>query len=329
MGPDILSCRHVAGGGEPRPGTITPAGEAGSLGPPTRAAASATILCDMESLTNDPGSRAPARAVVVTGLVAAVAAGGLALATGRTEHTARDTHRFEAPKDLAVRVDGGDVRVAAGDAVGVLVTRDARWSGPHAPSAPSMEHGILRMGGCGPWWNRVLVLPQTCRATYTATVPAGTRVDLTSDTGSVDVAGRYDALAVRSDTGGVDVSRAEAPEASVRVDTGGIRLGPGVARIGARTDTGRIRGEGLTASRVNAGTDTGGIDLGFASPPDSVELRTDTGGITLRLPRGGYAIDARTDTGGVDIDPVLQNGSSARRIVLRTDTGGITVEVAP
>lgn len=285
------------------------------------------ILRRMTTSPND--THRPVRTVVLLGLSALVAAGGFAVAAGRESHSLRDEHHFPATETVALQVEGGDVNVIAGDVDRVSVVRDARWSGRYAPAAPELRGGEIRMGGCGPWWAHIVALPVGCDARYDVTVPKGTRVNLTSDNGAVDIAGRFSTLGVVSDTGGVDISRARASEASVVVDTGGVRLGPGIGLIGVSTDTGRIRGEGLEASRLVARTDTGGIDLTLAVAPDLAQLRTDTGTVNLKLPRGGYAIDATADTGSVDVDPVLQDGTSGHRVTVSTDTGGVTVGVAP
>ncbi|MEV6972893.1 hypothetical protein [Kitasatospora sp. NPDC093806] len=175
-------------------------------------------------------------------------------------------------------IDGltGGIEVRAGDAVRVVEKQSYRGDPPR--TRHEVTDGTLRLAyDCS-----------DCGVGYEVTVPAGTAVRLSSD-------------------------------------TGGIRLTGLAGEVRAKVGSGGVSATGLTSAKVSATVATGGIDLAFAASPTTVDARTDTGGVRVRVPGGEpYAVDAGADRGGVEVTVPRQVGAP-RTIAARTRTGGVAV----
>ncbi|MGW4893280.1 DUF4097 family beta strand repeat-containing protein [Kitasatospora sp. NPDC004240] len=182
----------------------------------------------------------------------------------------------EPVRELVIDGHTGGIDVRAGDAVRVVERQN--FGGEPPQTTHEVKDGTLRLTyDC-----------DDCGVGYEVTVPAGTVVRVSSETGGVKLAGL-------------------AGEVRATVGTGGVTA------------------SGLTSPTVRVSTGTGGIEVGFAASPTTVEARANTGGVRVTVPQGEeYAVDARADAGGVDVG-VPRHDGGARRITAHTDTGGVTV----
>jgi hypothetical protein len=226
---------------------------------------------------------------VVGGLVAAVIVvlSTAGVVSAFTEQRRTTTTTFpQALSKVVVDTGTGSVDLKGGRAGSqVVVERRTRSSLGTAPtSSEAVAGSVLTLrGGC-----RGLGL---CDVAYTVTVPPGTAVTVTTDTGSVDASGL---------DGDLDVT----------------------------TSTGSIELDGLRSARVAAQASTGSVELGFAAPPQDVRAETSTGSVEVVVPGDGtaYAVQSSTSVGSSEVT-VPVDSSSPRRIQARASTG--SVEVRP
>ncbi|WP_327677944.1 hypothetical protein [Kitasatospora sp. NBC_00458] len=182
----------------------------------------------------------------------------------------------EPVRALVIEGRTGGIEVRAGDAVRVVERQSYRGDAPD--TRHEVRDGTLRLAyDCS-----------DCGVGYQVTVPAGTVVRLSSE-------------------------------------TGGIRLHGLAGEVQAEVGTGGVEGTALTSPVVRVSADTGGIEVAFAASPTRVEARAVTGGVRVRVPDGEpYAVDAVAGAGDVEVGVPRQAGA-ARTITARTDTGGVAV----
>ncbi|MFD5084689.1 hypothetical protein ACFVYP_14590 [Kitasatospora sp. NPDC058201] len=182
----------------------------------------------------------------------------------------------EPVRELVVEGRTGGIEVRAGDTVRVVEKQSYR--GPAPETRHEVRDGTLRLAyDCS-----------DCGVGYEVTVPAGTVVRLSSE-------------------------------------TGGIRLHGLAGEVEAKVGTGGVQGTALTSPTVRVSAETGGVEVAFAASPTTVEARSVTGEVRVRVPGGEpYAVDAEAVTGGVEVAVPRQAGAP-RTISARTDTGGVVV----
>lgn len=261
----------------------------------------------MTHLTDEPPTQA-SRSWLAIGIVVTVVvlAAGLffgyrALAGSGSPST--DTTSTTYPQEITaldVRVDAGTLTVATGPASTATVQAALTWDG-EKPTVTQQWTGtqLSVVTGC-PGSGR-------CEVDLTITVPAGTAVTSTTETGDASLTGL---------TGPV----------SVRTETGEIRLSQLGGQVTADAEVGSVTGDALTSGAVTATTETGDITLGFAADPQTVVARASTGDVTVTVPRSstGYQITADTDSGDRRVS-ATQDRSAGRTIEAHTGTGDVTV----
>ena len=261
----------------------------------------------MTHLTDEPPTQA-SRTWLIIGIVVTVIvlAAGLffgyrALAGSGSPST--DTTSTTYPQEITaldVRVDAGTLAVTTGPAGTTTVQAALTWDG---------ERPAVTQQWTGTGLSVVTTCPgsERCEVDLTITVPAGTAVTTTTDTGDATLTGL---------TGPV----------SIRTDTGEIRLSALGGQVTAATEVGSVTGEDLTAGSVTATAETGDITLGFAADPQTVVARADTGDVTVTVPRSatGYRVSADTDDGDRRVG-VTQDQAAGRTIEAQTGTGDVIV----
>ncbi|MFE7189015.1 hypothetical protein [Kitasatospora sp. NPDC057541] len=183
----------------------------------------------------------------------------------------------EPVRELVVEGLTGGIEVRAGDAVRVVEQQSFRGEPPR--TRHEVSDGTLRLTyDCS-----------DCGVGYRVTVPAGTKVRLSSG-------------------------------------TGGIRLAGLAGEVRAEAGAGGVTASGLTSSAVRVSVATGGIDLAFATSPTTVEARADAGGVRVAVPGGEepYAVDAESGAGGVEVT-VPRRAGAPRGITARTGAGAVAV----
>ncbi|MDI5965054.1 DUF4097 family beta strand repeat-containing protein [Streptomyces sp. SL13] len=195
------------------------------------------------------------------------------------QHSRTVSYAVSAPvRALVVHDDTGSIHVTRG-ASGLRVTERQGYRGK---TAPHTTHAVAA---------GTLTLAHTCRdcsVSYDVQLPAGTSVDLRTDTGSVVLDGL---------SGPVD----------------------------AATDTGSVTATGLTGGRARLTTGTGSVNAAFGRPPATLDATADTGSVTLTLPSApAYAVTAGSGTGHVSVG-VRRDDSARYRVTAHTDTGDVAI----
>lgn len=226
-----------------------------------------------------------AGAVLVTGTVSVVGRG--------FRQSRAETATFAvAPRAVVVDTGTGRLSVEAAPAGAPLtVRRTDHWSFGAPATQQSLTDGTLTLtGGCAGGLDGLDLAG--CRIDYHLTVPDGVALELTTETGSVDVLG---------------------------VD----------GRLSASTDTGAVRLTGLRSSTVRARSGTGSVFAAFARPPDNVRATSEMGSVEVVLPddRTAYAVSANTSTGSTSVT-VPTDPRSRRTVDAEADTGSVIVALA-
>lgn len=235
-------------------------------------------------------------------LLVAVAAAGIGVGTlGACGLVPGDTYEDSARpsgKVESVRLDSssGAVRLRSKETVTrVSVHRSIEYHGDKPEKGTyGIEDGVLTLRGCG----------DDCSVTYTVDVPPRVPVSGSTSSGGISLSG----------VGEVDVS----------TDTGAIDLDDVDGTVDVRTDNGRVNGRGLKGGGVRAQTSNGAVDLGLSTPQD-VRARTSNGGVSVTVPDGRYKVSSRTSNGHKDIG-LRDDPSGDHSLDLETSNGSIKVE---
>lgn len=261
----------------------------------------------MTHLTDEPPTQA-SRTWLIIGIVVTVVvlAAGLFFgyrALAGSGSPASDTTSTTYPQEITaldVRVDNGTLTVTTGPAGTATVQAALTWDG---------EKPTVTQQWTGTQLSVVTACPgsERCEVDLTITVPAGTAVTSTTETGDTALTGL---------TGPV----------SARTDTGEIRLSGLGGQVTAATEVGSVTAHSLTSGTVTVTVETGDIALGFAADPQAVMARTNTGDVTVTVPRSstGYQVTADTDSGDRRVG-VTQDQSGSRTIQAHTGDGDVTV----
>ncbi|MFC3448121.1 DUF4097 family beta strand repeat-containing protein [Amycolatopsis speibonae] len=215
-------------------------------------------------------------------------------------------------KNVRVDNDEGALKIRTGGGpVKVQQKFEYRWNKPG--DAYRVDGDTLVLEGCG----------NNCEVAYEVTVPAGIPVSGRLDSGSVDIAGAS-TVDITVDSGRVEV-RDVPGTVKVKSDAGRVELANIGQAVTVHASSGAVKGERL-GGNVEARTDSGRIDLELVTGAD-VTARTDSGSIEVQVPSGDYNVTGTTDSGHRDID-VNQSGSAQHKLDLNTDSGSVTVKAA-
>jgi hypothetical protein len=250
----------------------------------------------------------PARAVLVTGVVVALAATATACGVSASDDEHPDRRSFAVQGNtLTVDSDDSALEIVAADEHEAGTVDVTRWFegkvavGEEPKLRWSMDDDrlVLRTDCSG--------FVAACSARHRIEVPRGLRVKVESNDGNVRARGFEEALGIRTDDGSVHVTDSSGP-------------------LELRTGDGSVRAD-VTSRRVRAQTGDGSIDLALGAVPDTVESRTGDGSVTIALPRATYRVTTHTGDGAVDIS-VPRDDSSAHVVSARTGDGKVTVRNA-
>lgn len=221
------------------------------------------------------------------------------------EYTIVREFRASEVSTLDVRSNAGGVTIRGSDRNSETITVTARIS-----------HGLRRTGHSQVVRGDRLVIDSTCPilgsqfcyVTYTVDVPTGIDVVVRGAEGSVTLSEVTGDIDLSSDSGSVDVAQ----------------VGGGFLRMDS--DAGSVTATDVSSSDVEATSDAGGVYVAFTRPPQSVLADSDAGGVEVVLPRGDeeYDVEADSDAGGVDVS-VDQDGGSPRTVEATSDAGGVVV----
>lgn len=236
-----------------------------------------------------------ARAGLALGGVALIGA-GVAIGLGwwwtstaeATERISEDVHTVK------IANDSGDVTIRAGKVPETTVRQHFEYSWGEPEQGYSLSGATLVLGDCGAW----------CSVDYTVTVPLGTGVTGSLDSGDLRITG----------VASVDVA----------VDSGDVRISEVSGPVAIDTDSGDVRLTGI-AGPVRAQVDSGDLTITLTEPAD-VHAEVDSGDVELTVPRTRYHVLGSTDSGDRDID-VPRDPGSRYELELSTDSGDVSVDV--
>ncbi|EME56786.1 DUF4097 family beta strand repeat-containing protein [Amycolatopsis decaplanina] len=214
----------------------------------------------------------------------------------------------------SVRIDNdeGGVKIRTGEGpVRVHQEFEYRWNKPG--DAFRVEGDTLVLAGCG----------TTCEVRYDVVVPAGIPVSGKLDSGALDIAG-VSTVDVTVDSGRVEVSDVPGT-VKVKADSGRVELKNIGQDVDVDANSGVIKGERL-GGNVQAHADSGRIDLALVKAAN-VTAKSDSGSIEVTVPAGDYNVTGATDSGHRDIG-VNQSGSAPHKLDLNTDSGSVKVKAA-
>ncbi|MFE1923016.1 DUF4097 family beta strand repeat-containing protein [Streptomyces asoensis] len=249
-----------------------------------------------------------ARAVLVTGVVVALAAGATGCGASAADDDHPDHRSFALTgRTLTIDSDDSALEIVASDTAKAGTVDVTRWwqgsvtigKKPKVSWSMKDDRLVLRLRCSG--------LVADCSARHRVVVPRGVAVKVDSDDGSVRAQGFRDALSVRTQDGSVHVTDSSGP-------------------LELRSDDGSVRAE-VSSRTVRAHTQDGSVRLTLDAVPDRVESVSDDGSVTIALPRATYRVTTRTDDGGVDVS-VPRDESSAHVVNARTADGKVTVRNA-
>jgi len=251
---------------------------------------------------------------------------------------ATDTFSVEVAEGVDVSIPRGDIRVSADGNAGTLSAESSYFI--RSPSLDLTEEaGVTRLRGeCG--W------PSSCDIDVTGRVPVGTDVTLRAERGDLVVDGRPGVVDVRSERGSV---RVEGPARDVQIASGNgevtvigargavraeaiagdINLGRLSGSIRARGGEGVVFGDELRSAEVEVEGGAGGVRLGFAEPPDRVEVDVGEGPAEIIVPAGRYRLDTDINQGDLVVEGIIEDPDATRRIRVRTIQGDATIEGVP
>jgi hypothetical protein len=201
----------------------------------------------------------------------------------RSETTTRSYAQTAA---IDVRADCGSVTIRGADIARARVTAHDVWTFSRPKLTTTVQGGTRTIRSrCG---SHVMAGVGGSQS-LTVTVPAETRVTVSSDSSTVHVDGIAGDVSARSSSGGVEGSLLRAP-------------------------------------RVTARSSAGGVSLSFAAPPEQVRASSSSGGVTVLLPDGPetYRVEVSSSSGSTRTD-VRTDPTSTRTIDATSSAGPVRV----
>ncbi|MFF3844179.1 DUF4097 family beta strand repeat-containing protein [Streptomyces sp. NPDC002328] len=248
-----------------------------------------------------------ARALLLTGLVAVLAATGTACSSASDDADPEQRSFALQGRTLTVDSDDSTLEIVASDAHKAGSVQVTRWFdasvvfGDEPEVTWSMKDDRLTLR------TKCSGVVADCSAKHRIEVPRGIAVKVDEDDGSVRARGFADALSIHTKDGSVHVTDSSGP-------------------LELSSDDGSVRAE-VASRRVSARTEDGSVRIDLSAVPDRVESFSDDGSVSIVLPPATYRVTAESDDGGRKIS-VPQDPSSAHVVSARTRDGEITVRNA-
>jgi DUF4097 and DUF4098 domain-containing protein YvlB len=246
---------------------------------------------------------------------------------------ARIDRSFDVGQNPVLTVDNFagslDVRSGDGNEIRIVAVKHAprRSDLDRIEVAIRPEEGVLRI---------VTSKPRTLRNAWvevTVTAPAGTRLDLSTGSGSIEVRGFEGGALVHTGSGSI-AAQSLSGGVNLHTGSGSIKIQDVAGQLKADTGSGGIGVQGMVGD-LEAHTGSGNIDVRGAAgiarlstssgrveyqgaPHGGCLFTTGSGGISLRLPSGLDAeVDLQTRSGRVQVDYPVEGQ------VTRTDVRGV------
>lgn len=249
------------------------------------------------------------RTLVAGGLVLTailVCMAGLVVVNAMARQTVREEHSygFNGNK-LSIDTAIGDVHIVPGKAGQISVARRLTY-GLRRPFVEEQIDGDTF---------RVTDRPCTadaalaCEVRWLLQVPRDIDVEVTTQSGAINVSGMSNSVKLVSETG------------SVRVDAASGKL------VTLRSRTGSVSAQNISSEQVVATTVKGAVSLTFRTPPSLVVGRSETGKVGVVLPDGdeAYRIEAKSSQDGSRTVTAKDDPDSRRRINVRSSKGDVSV----
>src|SRR4051812_47759597 len=114
-------------------------------------------------------------------------------------------------------------------------------------------------------------------------------------------------------------------DVTVRGGAGDIHAGGPAGHVELRPGAGDVTGDELVPVSLDAATNAGDLNPRFATSPVSVRARSSAGDVSITVPAGEYRVDTASAAGSDEVQGVLRNDRSFRRIAARTQAGDVMV----
>jgi putative adhesin len=237
---------------------------------------------------------------LLAGMAGFVAVNGMARQTVREEHSYAFTG-----KALSINAAIGDVHIVPGKAGQITVARRLTF-GLRRPAVEERIDGDTFRVSDSPCTADVAF---TCEVRWLLQVPRDVDVDVTTQTGSINVSGMSNTVKVVSDSGDVRV------------------LAPSGKLVTLRSRTGEVMAQNVSSEQVVATSIKGSVSLTFRTPPSLVVGRSDSGKVGVVLPDGdeAYRIEAKSSQDGSRTVTAKDDPDSRRRINVRSNRGDVSV----
>ncbi|HEU4676145.1 MAG TPA: DUF4097 family beta strand repeat-containing protein [Motilibacteraceae bacterium] len=211
---------------------------------------------------------------------------------------------------VVVDVGSGDVIVRGEERSDVRVVTTTTASLRHPDTSTGRRSDQLLVSARCPSGPALLGLG-SCRTDVSVEVPHGTRVEVRSDRGAVQVQGVDAALRLRVGEGQVKVETATGP-------------------LDVSVDRGPVTATDLAGPSVDVRAGQGNVRVQAASPVPRLTARSSAGTVDVSVPAGRtYAVDASTGAGVVDTGGVLTDPESSSHVTARSEAGDVTVSTTP
>jgi hypothetical protein len=251
----------------------------------------------------------PRRALVVGGLLLTallVGTAGFVAVNAMARQTVREEHSYAfTGTALSINTAIGDVHIVPGKPGQITVARRLTY-GLRRPYVEEKIDGDTFRISDGPCTADVAF---ACEVRWLLQVPRDVDVDVTTQTGSINVSGMSNTVKLVSDSGDVRV------------------LAPTGKLVTLRSRIGDVVAQNVGSEQVVATSIKGAVSLTFRSPPSLVVGRSDTGKVGVVLPDGdeSYRIEAKSSQDGSRTVTAKDDPDSRRRINVRSNKGDVSV----
>ena len=237
---------------------------------------------------------------LLVGVASLVAVNGMARQTVREEHSYAFTG-----KALSIDAAIGDVHIVPGRAGEITVARRLTYGLRRPFVEERIDGDTFRVTD-----HRCTAgMAFACEVRWLLQVPRDVDVDVTTQTGSINVSGMSNTVKLVSESGDVRV------------------LAPSGKLVTLRSRTGEVTAQNVSSEQVVATSINGAVSLTFRTPPSLVVGRSDNGKVGVVLPDGdeGYRIEARSLQDGSRTVTAKEDPDSRRRINVRSNKGDVSV----
>jgi len=270
----------------------------------------------------------------------------LTLGRAQSERTFERSLNVSGPVSLDINTDSGGIEVTRGSPGGVHIRGYLRASHGWFEGGGDVDDRMRRLADNPPiqqsgntirlgYVNDKLLL-KGISLRFEISAPPDTQVRARVDSGGIRVEGVKGPIDCKADSGGIDISSADA-DVRAETDSGGIHIHDIRGPVYARADSGGIDALNIRGA-IDVSTDSGGIHMSQTAPAP-VRARADSGGATLRLaPGGGYDVHLHSDSGRVQVAEMTVHGTISEhryegtvrgggpRVDIDVDSGNIDVE---